>query len=79
MTVPASDNNASMVIPVTLPITKQIKDLKEMIADQVGLPPNKQQIKFMSSFLKDLQTLAAANVGDGATVEMIGRSRGGKR
>jgi hypothetical protein len=57
----------------------QIKTLKELLAEKTGLAPNKQQIKHSSGFLKDSQTLASANIGDGDSVELIGRSRGGKR
>jgi hypothetical protein len=50
-----------------------------MIVDRVGMAPNKQQIRYQTGFLKDAQSLAAANVWDNSVLEVIGRSRGGKR
>lgn len=74
--VPASEGEPS-VFPVSIPVTSSVKDLKNVLVEMTGLAANKQQIKYMGTFLKDLQSFAAVNIGDGAQVEMIGRSRGG--
>ena len=79
ISVPASDNAAATSFTISISVTKLVKDLKEMIVDRVGLAPNKQQIKYQAGFLKDAQSLASANVWDNSVVEVIGRSRGGKR
>lgn len=75
--VPASDSSAATTITISIPVMSLVKDLKEILAERTGMAPNKQQIKFSSAFLKDTQTLASANVGNGAAVELVGRSRGG--
>ena len=67
------------VLSVSISVTNCVKDLKEALVGLTGMAANKQQIRHNGAFLKDPQTLAAVNIGDGATVEMIGRSRGGKR
>lgn len=66
-------------VTMSISVTSKVKDLKDALVEQTGIAANKQQIKYMGAFLKDPQTFAAVNIGDGVTVEMIGRSRGGKR
>ena len=59
-----------------------MKDLKDIIGKQLGdMPASKQQLKnpLNQSFLKDTQSLAAANIGDGFSLELSLRSRGGKK
>ncbi len=57
-----------------------IKDVKEALTNYYGgLPSNKQQLKGKIGFLKDNQTLASVNIGDGEILELSLRSRGGKK
>lgn len=69
-------------ISLQISVTSFCKALKEELATHLGnMPVNKQQLKIIATgmFLKDANSLAAANVGDGAVLELILRSRGGKR
>ena len=82
-----NDNTAAgwnlngQVLQVTIPVRSSIKELKEKLSEQLGgMPANKQQLKApVVGFLKDNQSLAAANIGDGALLELSTRSRGGKK
>jgi hypothetical protein len=44
-----------------------------------GMPGSKMQFKSWAGFLKDSNTLAACNVGPGDVIEMLTRTRGGRR
>lgn len=78
MSIPSADGE-SKVFSVPISVMSSVKELKEALVEKSGTAVNKQQIKYMGTFLKDTQTFAAVNIGDGGHVEMIGRSRGGKR
>ena len=60
------------------------KELKEKLSSLLnGMPVNKQQVRRKDQpdlgFLKDNQTLASLNIGDGTVLELSVRSRGGKK
>ena len=44
-----------------------------------GMPSSKMQLKSWVGFLKDTNTLAACNIGPGDVIEMLTRTRGGRR
>jgi hypothetical protein len=58
-----------------------IKDVKEQLSPMLGgMPVNKMQLKTQAhGFLKDSSTLAAYNIGNNAVIELLTRSRGGRR
>lgn len=59
-----------------------VKEVKEMLSASHlnGMPAGKQQLKVQEvGFLKDASTLAALNIGDGTSVELSAKSRGGKK
>ena len=65
---------------MALNVTQSVKELKDSIGALIGgMPSNKQQLKCPSGFLKDKDTLASMNIGDGTVLELSVRSRGGKR
>jgi hypothetical protein len=67
-------------LTVSINVSQTVKELKDCIGALIGgMPPNKQQLKSSSGFLKDKDTLAALNIGDGTVLELSVRSRGGKR
>ena len=73
-------NGQQLMIKIT--VTSTVKELKEMISLQLGgMPANKQQLKEMNSstFCKDVETLAKLNIGEGFHLELLLKSRGGKR
>ena len=71
---------SGQTLRVSLSVRNTVKDLKDMVGEQLGgMPANKQQLKGTSGFLKDSQSLASLNIGDGAYLELSLRSRGGKR
>lgn len=77
--VAAGEASGSSFVSLSLSVTSQVKDLKELLVEKTGVAANKQQIKYSGVFLKDPQTFASLNIGDNAQLELIGRSRGGKR
>lgn len=67
-------------LSVCVGVTQTVKELKDCIGALIGgMPPNKQQLKSSSGFLKDKDTLASLNIGDSHILELSVRSRGGKR
>jgi splicing factor 3A subunit 1 len=85
--VPTDTSNPSwnlngQVITMTMEagVIATVKEVKERLAAQLGdMPANKQQMKGPLGFLKDSNTLAYYNYADGTTLEMVVRSRGGRR
>lgn len=68
------------VVELNVNVTTTVKEVKEMLSAHIsGMPANRQQLKHVAGFLKDASTLAAYNIGDNAFLEMLGRSRGGRR
>eukprot|EP01039_Chlorochromonas_danica_P008913 gene8913-9831_t len=69
-------------ITLTTAVTTTAKEVKELLLQQLGstLGAGKLQLRHASQgFLKDGQSLAAANIGDGTLLEASIKSRGGKR
>jgi splicing factor 3A subunit 1 len=67
-------------LSVSINVTQSVKELKDCIGVLIGgMPPNKQQLKSPHGFMKDKETLAALNIGEGVTLELSVRSRGGRR
>ena len=69
-------------------VMRTVKELKEQLAPMVGeMPLNKMQLRVGGEggggvFLKDHQTLASYNLGapgSGVVVELVTRSRGGRK
>lgn len=60
----------------------KIKEVKSELSRRHlnGMPPNKVQLRdTIFGFLKDSSTLASLNIGPTATVEMIPKTRGGRK
>jgi splicing factor 3A subunit 1 len=74
-------NLNGQTVSVSLTVTATVKDLKDRLAEQLGgMPVNKQVLKTpLAGFLKDTQSLAALNIGEGALIELSVKTRGGKR
>lgn len=80
-------NLRGQVVEVAAPVSVTVRELKDMVAAQLtdgggggGLTGNKLQVKeAVCGFLKDANTMASYNIGDGARLELSLRSRGGKR
>jgi splicing factor 3A subunit 1 len=84
--VPNDPSNAAwnlhgQAVQVLISVTAAVKDLKDILSNMLGgMPGNKQVLKTpMAGFLKDTQTLAALNLGDGAVVELQVKTRGGAK
>lgn len=82
----ASWGLAGQTVTISINVMSTCKELKERLSQELGgMPVNKQQLKVISNasvigtFLKDANSLAAMNIGDGAVLELSLRSRGGKR
>lgn len=78
---PAAWNLTGGSVSVAMPVMHTVKQLKELLSTQLGgMPTSKQQLKHsVFGFLKDANSLAELNLGDGSTVELSVKSRGGKR
>ncbi|TNV84666.1 hypothetical protein FGO68_gene12911 [Halteria grandinella] len=56
-----------------------VEDLKYMIQDCEGIPPDQQRIIFDGKQLEDMSTLDDYNVSDGDTLHLVLRLRGGMK
>lgn len=67
-------------VAVTVGVRTTGRELKELLSSRLGgMPSSKQQLKSQTgSFLKDTASLAHMNIGDGVSLELSVRSRGGR-
>ncbi|KAL7443201.1 hypothetical protein ACHAXH_005637 [Discostella pseudostelligera] len=75
-------NFNGQTIDITVKATSQVKELKEMLSAQLGgMPMNKMQLKHPSSgFMnKDGLTMAYFNVGPMTTIDLVPKTRGGRK
>ncbi|KAL3762920.1 hypothetical protein ACHAWU_001067 [Discostella pseudostelligera] len=75
-------NFNGQTIDITVKATSQVKELKEMLTPQLGgMPMNKMQLKHPSSgFMnKDGLTMAYFNVGPMTTIDLVPKTRGGRK
>lgn len=77
-------------LQLSFAVSTTVRDVKEAVAVALRecasagaevMPTSKQQLKSLTQgiFLKDANSLAAHNIGDGAVLELSAKSRGGKR
>ena len=83
VSVPVDPSNPSwtgQVLALPLLVTSTVREVKEALAELLGgFPVSKQQLKGAAGFLKDADSLATMNVGDGDLLELSAKTRGGKR
>ena len=75
-------NFYGQILSLSVNVMSKIKDVKADLSrlHLNGMPVNKIQLKDPSSgFLNNNQTLAALNIGPTATVELVPKTRGGRR
>jgi hypothetical protein len=76
-------NFYGQIISFTTDVMSTVKAVKQelSLSHLNSVPPNKIQLKSSATgaFLKDGQTLAALNIGSGATLEVVPRARGGRK
>ncbi|CAJ1968444.1 unnamed protein product [Cylindrotheca closterium] len=75
-------NFYGQILSMRVHVMTKIKDVKSELSQRHlnGMPPNKIQLRDTSiGFLKDSSTLASLNMGPTATVEMIPKTRGGRK
>ena len=78
----ASWNLNGQTIDLTMAATCKIKELKEKIREELGgdMPTNKMQIKHPSyGFMKDAMSLAHFNIGPMSTLDLVPKTRGGRK
>ncbi|KAJ1484832.1 ubiquitin-related domain-containing protein [Baffinella frigidus] len=68
---------AGKTIVVQISGDEQIEDVKQRVAAVSGVPASEQRVLFGGRQLQDDATLGGAGVGDGATVQVLMRLRGG--
>ena len=54
-----------------------IEMLKERIQDEEGIPPDQQRLIFAGKQLEDMKTLGDYHIGEGDTIDLVLRLRGG--
>lgn len=88
VTIPHDPSNSSWnfhgqtIDITTLNAKSKIKQIKEVLKSQLGgMPMNKMQLKHpVSGFMnKDALSLAYFNVGPGMTIELVPKTRGGRK
>jgi hypothetical protein len=75
-------NFYGQILSMTVNVMTKVKDVKKDLSrlHLNDMPANKIQFKDpQTGFLKDSMTLAALNIGPTATVEMIPKTRGGRK
>ncbi|ODM95504.1 Splicing factor 3A subunit 1 [Orchesella cincta] len=73
-------NLQGQMITVTLALTDSISALKARIQETIGLAPGKQKLRLTEGlFFKDQNSLAFYNVGDGETIHLSLKERGGRK
>jgi splicing factor 3A subunit 1 len=73
-------NLNGQAITITLPLNETVTTLKSRINDMIGLPLGKQKLRLIEGlFFKDGFSLAYYNVGEGATVHLSLKERGGRK
>lgn len=73
--------NGRVVTVTCANVMTSIKEVKEVLSPLLGqMPPSKMQLKSpLSGFLKDQFTLAYYNVSSNFQIDLLTRSRGGRR
>jgi len=66
-------------IDLTLHVTDQVSVIKAKIHEEIGMPPGKQKLQYEGIFIKDSNTLAYYNIGNGATIVLGLKERGGRK
>jgi splicing factor 3A subunit 1 len=66
-------------LSLTMAPTDLISVIKTQINDQLGIPPGKQKLQYEGMFIKDSSSLAFYNVGNGSTIVMGLKERGGRK
>ncbi|KAL7540584.1 hypothetical protein ACHAWF_007658 [Thalassiosira exigua] len=75
-------NFNGQTVDVTVKATSTVKELKNLLREQLGgMPPNKMQLKHPKwGFLnKDALSMAHFNVGPMATLDLVPKTRGGRK
>ena len=74
-------NFYGQIVSVSVDVMSKVKAVKQELARAHlnGMPANKIQLKSPSGFLKDSATLASLNIGPTATLDMIPKTRGGRK
>ena len=67
------------IVNVTIDVGLTIKKLLELVSAQISVPVNKLQLKFNGAFTKPAHTLAMCDIKTGASVELVVKTRGGKK
>ncbi|CAO2824757.1 unnamed protein product [Amaranthus hypochondriacus] len=72
-------NLKGQVLEITMSLSETVGSLKEKVSGEIQLPANKQKLSGKAGFLKDNLKLAYYNIGDGETLTLSLRERGGRK
>jgi hypothetical protein len=62
---------------IEIPISGIVEQLKEIIYDKEGIPPDQQRIVFKGAQLEDPRSFDEYNIEEGNTLHLVLRLRGG--
>jgi len=85
VTIPMDDSNPAWglngrIITINLNIMATVKEVKEQLSPLLGqMPPSKMQLRSPTGFMKDQFSLAYYNVASHVQIDLLTRSRGGRR
>ncbi|CAG9137340.1 unnamed protein product [Plutella xylostella] len=66
-------------LPLTVPLSATVAELKNMLHRATNMPPAKQKLHYEGLFFKDTNTLAYYNVPPGAVIQLQIKERGGRK
>lgn len=66
-------------LTLTLPLTDPVSVVKSKVHESTGVPPGKQKLAKEGMFFKDSMSLAFYNVGNGTTIQLQLKERGGRK
>ncbi|XP_033638833.1 splicing factor 3A subunit 1-like isoform X2 [Asterias rubens] len=70
---------SGQALQMTLPLTDTISVIKAKIFEETSMPAGKQKLQFDGLFVKDSNTLAFYNFGNGCTLQLGLKERGGRK
>lgn len=72
-------NLTGQSLSLSFNVTDTLTTVKSRIHESLGMPPGKQKLLFEGMFVKDTNSLAFYNMGEGAVIQLQLKERGGRK